>query len=293
MSAPLPTPEEMLGALRESGYLMEQEVAQTLEQLGFEATTNWAWTDPATNDSRETDVRAIWWFLVPGREDCVIALELLCECKNNGYPLVCIGRPPLDPEAAQWNFPLGQSVSVLGPDGAGGVVSGLPLQLAAMLHPRHHSSEQRLEVRQFCAMTSAQKGKWKATHEHLYSGLIYPLMKALATTQREARVRGLPPAAIRVLCPLIVLKAPLFIVDAIAATPPEPAEWVTYLREFQTPGLNGTFAVDFVTQAALTSFVSAKLVPFAEFIGTAVAEEPGIIGLSPVQCGGEALDATN
>lgn len=54
-----PSHDEILAALKKSGYLMEQEVATQLETLGFHVNTNWAFEDNDEKKSREIDVRAI------------------------------------------------------------------------------------------------------------------------------------------------------------------------------------------------------------------------------------------
>ncbi len=54
-----PTDTEILAAIRESGYLMEQEVASVLEGLGFHVQTNRAFEDVDEGKSRELDVAAV------------------------------------------------------------------------------------------------------------------------------------------------------------------------------------------------------------------------------------------
>ena len=54
-----PSPEAIVAALKKSGYLMEQEVATQLENLGFNVWTNWAFEDSDEGKSREMDIRAI------------------------------------------------------------------------------------------------------------------------------------------------------------------------------------------------------------------------------------------
>ena len=54
-----PTHEEIMEAIRQSGYLMEQHVATQLEALNFYIKTNVAFEDPDEGKSREMDVSAI------------------------------------------------------------------------------------------------------------------------------------------------------------------------------------------------------------------------------------------
>src|SRR3954449_9449103 len=82
-----PTREEILAAIRASGYLLEQEVAQRLEGIGFHSTTNRAWEDPDVGQSRELDIWARRLIPITGYPEAAVQLELLCECKNNSYPV--------------------------------------------------------------------------------------------------------------------------------------------------------------------------------------------------------------
>ena len=54
-----PSYTEIVDALKQSGYLMEQEVATQLEALDFHVSTNMAFEDIEEGKSREIDVSAI------------------------------------------------------------------------------------------------------------------------------------------------------------------------------------------------------------------------------------------
>ncbi|HZQ90365.1 MAG TPA: hypothetical protein VFA60_01075 [Terriglobales bacterium] len=54
-----PTAEDIVAAIKASGYLIEQEVATILEKLGFHVQTNRAYQDVEESKSREIDVWAI------------------------------------------------------------------------------------------------------------------------------------------------------------------------------------------------------------------------------------------
>src|SRR4051794_34728823 len=53
-----PSTDEIMAAIRDSGYLMEQEVATQLEGCGLHVRTNVAFEDPDEGKSREIDVAA-------------------------------------------------------------------------------------------------------------------------------------------------------------------------------------------------------------------------------------------
>ena len=54
-----PSPADVITALKQSGYLMEQQVATQLEALDLHVWTNWAFEDIDEGKSRELDIRAI------------------------------------------------------------------------------------------------------------------------------------------------------------------------------------------------------------------------------------------
>ena len=65
-----PRSNDIIDALKQSGYLMEQEVATQLETLSFHVWTNWAFEDSDEGKSREIDVRAIKRWLTTKRKSC-------------------------------------------------------------------------------------------------------------------------------------------------------------------------------------------------------------------------------
>ena len=88
-----PSLDEIMAAIEESGYFMEQHVATQLERLGFQVTTNFAVEDPDEGKSREMDVRAVKRVAVAEQEKIAAFVELIVECKNTSNPFVFIARP--------------------------------------------------------------------------------------------------------------------------------------------------------------------------------------------------------
>src|SRR5690606_15550170 len=84
---------QILGALEQSGYLFEQQVADRLEELGFHVDTAWAFRDPEQEKSRELDVRAIQRVFHDEHDRHSLFIELLVECKAYESPLVFLQRP--------------------------------------------------------------------------------------------------------------------------------------------------------------------------------------------------------
>src|SRR5450755_1866088 len=87
-----PTDEQVLGALEQSGYLFEQEVADALEGLGLHVDTSWAFPDPDLDKSRELDVHGIRRIIHDEPNRFSLFVEVLAECKSFEAPLVFLQR---------------------------------------------------------------------------------------------------------------------------------------------------------------------------------------------------------
>src|SRR3974390_2459582 len=87
MPSDAPTLDDILIAIKATGFLMEQRVASFVESLGFHTWTGYPFADPEESKSREIDVRG---YRQIRNEDTklVVELELLCECKSNDNPFV-------------------------------------------------------------------------------------------------------------------------------------------------------------------------------------------------------------
>jgi hypothetical protein len=82
--------DEMIDALRRSGYLIESQISEMLSQSGFFVETNQVIRDPITGKSREIDLLAE---LYSPREDnipVVARIKFVFEAKNNPFPLVLL-----------------------------------------------------------------------------------------------------------------------------------------------------------------------------------------------------------
>src|SRR5258705_4761382 len=105
-----PTNEEIMKAIRQSGYLMEQLVATQLEALKFHVKTNVAFEDLDEGKSREFDVSAIKRVAVNESAKTSAFVELVVECKKNINPLVFIARSKNESDAnaspEQFRYPI-------------------------------------------------------------------------------------------------------------------------------------------------------------------------------------------
>ena len=161
-----PCTERIIQALKKSGYLMEQEVATQLENLGMHVETNWAFKDPDERKSREVDVRAIRRVAHNEEKRLSAFIEILVECKNSTSPFVFITREKnqLDkmraPEELVFpNASYDDPFFRLGFD-----------QI-------HYDFVRPWKAVQFCRIDKSTKN-WSANHGGIYDSIFYPMAKS-------------------------------------------------------------------------------------------------------------------
>jgi hypothetical protein len=264
-----PTDKEIMQAIEESGYLMEQHVATQLETLSFHIKTNSAFEDPDEGKSREIDVLAIKRVAVNESAKVAAFVELIVECKNSNNPLVFITRPKnradVHSKAEHFRYPVKYEMA----KDLGGGRSSLR-ELDGFFHLGfaniHYRHRQLTKAVQFCRI-DRKGGGWHANHGGLYDGLFYPIAKAV--TARLAKVpRGKGPddwKYIWLLFPIIVTSGELLVVDSTKTNSlPQPHTWVGFSRELQSGKLSGTYELDFVHQNQLEKFVDECINPLGE-----------------------------
>jgi len=101
------------GGVREFDYRLEQDLADFVEDLGFQVRTSAAFEDPDEGKSREVNVLAFTDIYRDGARKFGLGAELIVECKNSSFPLVFIGRrmvdvqPPVRPDGQELAEPPG------------------------------------------------------------------------------------------------------------------------------------------------------------------------------------------
>src|SRR5712692_10210423 len=113
------TDADIITALQASGYLLEQDVATVLESHDFLVQTSRAFLDPDEGKSREMDVWAYKQVFRDEGQRLSVSLELICECKNKGNPLVFLSRlrNRADRSAVpnEYVFPVAESIGYVPP----------------------------------------------------------------------------------------------------------------------------------------------------------------------------------
>jgi hypothetical protein len=82
------TNPEMIAAIQNSGYLIEQRVEWHLLLEGYSVQTSDAYLDSETGKNREVDITAIKGESVLGKNEHFITFQLIIECENNSQPVV-------------------------------------------------------------------------------------------------------------------------------------------------------------------------------------------------------------
>lgn len=263
-----PSEAEVLAAVEQSGYLMEQEVACLLEAAGFHVQPSWPYEDPREGKSREIDVRAVQ--PLEATPPYMVFAELYCECKSaSATPFVFLTRRKgaidelLNP--VHFCFPH-ESYEVPDDRGSRVVTPFSHLGLA-----KHHPwwAEDGKAV-QFVKIVKEQD-RWKAKHDDVYDALLLPLGKALAS--RRNAIKG--SAATSLCFPVIVVRTDLYTLDT-QASPRRltPQRHVTLLRRFDSTDVTGDHLFTFVREDAIGEFVNTVVMPFARAVAEIAAKNP-------------------
>lgn len=262
-----PNPDEIVTALKQSGYLMEQEVATQLEALDFHVSTNWAFEDSDEGKSREVDVRATRRVAHNKNGKLSAFLQLIVECKNNTNPFVFIGRPKNEADSLYapqelvfpiTNYEARQLIELN---------RTWIRKKEAFFHlgfdKVHYDFAADMKAVQFCQISRKAKN-WQANHGGLYDSIFYPMAKALTALKGEVP-KGTRPDEWRYFwffVPMVVTSGDIYYLDSTDDPPvPEPRKFVTFKREIRSGNLKGTFAIDFVCRNQLEHFISHCLQP--------------------------------
>ena len=251
-----PTHKDIVAALRQSGYLMEQQVATQLETLGLHVWTNWAFEDVDEGKSREIDVGAIQRIAYNEKNNTTAFVEIICECKNNSNPLVFIGRTKS--EVDRLHAP--EELLLPGRDNE----SFFRLNF----DETHYNFTSNIKAVQFCRLERKNK-RWQANHGGLYDSIFYPIAKAVATRKQQILQSDdyRDGRLIWLFVPIVVTSGDLYLVDSTADEPvPIARDYVNFRRDVQSETLKGKFAIDFIRQNALEQYFAECLQPLIKKI---------------------------
>lgn len=237
-----PSIQQIRQVIERSGYLFEQQVAYKLREYGYLVTPNYNFEDVDTGESREMDLHAI---IGRYEEDLDILIEqlLLIECKKTTNPLVFFSKPAYRELRHIDNYfeLVGNPESVDAGRSRGILSLEHYLDLSGLSH-RYKLSD---SSSQFCMVM--HKGKeWEAKHEHIYNGMIVPLIKCISSEKKDFR-EGLPESLIqlRILYPIVLVDSELYLMNS-DTNEISRKKWILFYRQYESKTVKLTAMIDFV-----------------------------------------------
>lgn len=198
--------EQILDAVRRSGYLLEYRIEQLLGRRGYLAEANEAYPDPLTGKSRELDIAAIR--VEPVTKDYRDTLwpRLLVECVNNPQPIAFFVKKPEMPEVHVYDLKF----------------SGLPVKIKEgkrwkklsdflNMERYHHHCRGKIAT-QYCSFTpkkTTSPVEWLAQHENThfdsFNKLCFALNHEMDEHYSHAELRGREPVNVQMYYPILVV----------------------------------------------------------------------------------------
>jgi hypothetical protein len=270
LSGAQPTEEQIMEAVKASGFLMEQEVATKIEDRGFHVHPARAFEDPDEGKSREIDVWAIRRFIHDEERKLNAYSELIVECKNNNNPYVFITRRKSEADdhfgPPELSFPLEKFEAKKDLGGGRARVRYIyPFDEYGFkeVHPFYQFGNKAV---QFCRI-DRNGGSWSANHGGLYDAMFLPILKALKSRQADIKPRSIKEEwkTAWFFYPIIVVRGKLLEVDSMAAEPkPVEVPMIPFVRHMKSKKIEGRYLVYFVNEDALPRFIETAVDPMEE-----------------------------
>lgn len=287
--ANIPTDEELIAALTDAGWLLEQTVSHVLADFDCHPRLGWAFQDEdEPTKSRELDVFGYRQVLRDEQAKVIVSATFLVECKQSAMPYVAIGQTLPDwqfDQPAQHRIPTRKvQIRVQGSDAIREVDAWTRLGFAQIAADH---GEDYFRATQLTRLDRNNKG-WNATNSGIFTSLVFPLAKALRARQKDYHggaggsrivIDGEPKPReswlmFSLMFPVVVTSAELFIADTTSRVPVvSRAAWTTARRHLETKSLSGVFDFDVVREAKFADYIADRLA-FAEAIATAVHADP-------------------
>lgn len=284
----LPTSAEIIDAIRDAGWLLEQETANTLRENGYYVATGKAFPDPdEPTTSREVDAVAYREVYRNQELSFNIGVRIIAECKQSAMPYVAIGGPADGYESSRdrkeqvFRF---ERIEIGREDLEGG--SYRLKQVTA----REYLGLDMLDGNPWSStfigdqLTRMDRKKtWLAENRGIFPSLIYPLAKALTYYRSsESQFRGgnvhTPGrdwASIIFYYPIVVTSAPVFVVDASkSSVSAVRTPWVELSREIKSKKVDGKFNMYVVSSDNLDEFLEMQVERFASGIAELAESDP-------------------
>lgn len=276
------TKEQILKAVTESGFLMEQEVASTLENLKFHVSTNVAFEDSEEGKSRETDVFAFKRFYFNEYSKIIIDIIFLCECKNNTNPFVFISRKKNtnDKNFIPNGVVLAKDELQIPIESRPNTYSIQKVFKVLQLNDYHHYFKTEQKAVQFCKIIRQGKD-FKAQHDGIYDGIFIPLAKAFEAKRKEVQNNTYSHNVISLIYPMVILNSEIYDIDSDSPKP-EEKQYISFKREIKSKQLKGQFLIEFINKRAIEEFYQNEVLPFANRLLEIAENNPEKLTNEPV-----------
>jgi hypothetical protein len=277
-----PSPAEIVTALRETGFVFEQEVATELEKLGFHVETNWPFRDNQEGKSREIDVRAVYRVHFDEVQKFSFFVELLVECKDTNTPWAFVSRKKNrreleQPEAREYIFPRTHFSVDVSPNSYREIPTFAHLGLAQ----HHYYYRESYKSNQFAKIVSNGKNGWTANRDGIHDGIVLPLAKLLDIRRNnviQANNRG-GWRNLTLFFPVVAINNSLFLYDPIADLHAvKSIKRASYVRQIDSEKLNGTYLIDFVAASHLKNYIESEVLEFAGKLFEMINKDQRVFG---------------
>lgn len=263
----IPTKEEIIKAINESGYLFEQEVGTIIERMGFNIQTNSAFKDIEEEKSRELDVIGYQRFYFDEENKISIGIRILCECKNNKSPFVFITRnkSKIDKSYSPPNFLFPKDEYLTPVEGKENVYrhhTGFFYYKINEIFPFSISDNKAV---QFCKLIQKNK-KWNAFHDGIYDSILMPLSKSLEYYKnKDKKIRSKTWNNYILYFPIVVLNSKIFSIDShICNDIVNEIGYISFTREIESKKQNNKYLIYFISKEYLMDFIINHVLNFAE-----------------------------
>lgn len=283
----LPTSGEVIDALRDAGWLLEQDTARTLGAGGFHVIQGKAFPDPDdVTVSREIDVYGYRQLYRSDDLSFSVGLRVLAECKQSSMPYVVVGGPAshyeLERERKEqhFRFPTVETGRTTLGDGLTQLHSTRAREYLGIDNLPGNPWEGGFLGTQLTRLD--RKQTWLANNRGIFTSLVYPLAKALTYFRSQANRSpyvmhrpGQEWASIDFYYPVVVTSAPLFAVD-VTNENVEALEvpWAAVTREIKSAKVDGHFKIDVVSAGALSAYLADRVNKFGNAVGEIASSDP-------------------
>ncbi|WOH18277.1 hypothetical protein IRJ34_18265 [Paenarthrobacter sp. GOM3] len=297
MNAHGPSPEQVLSALKVTGFLLEQEMFRVVENHGFYADISRAYDDPEEGKSREIDVFGWKPFFIHERRNCVFGIRLIIECKNPKSPYVVIGHTPNDNELGgmRGGYSFWASHIEVGrtphPNGSAmqSVHHSSLMELLGLNNIAGNPTDEHFVGNQLIAME--RKGSdWFAGNSHIFDGIVMPMVKAMSHYQQVNRggrtgpLQGGEQSHNSLTMPILVTSNEIFEVntdlDEIVAV---SVPWTNVTRQIKTKNLQTTVKIQVVQAKHMSEFLEQRVLAFGNAVAERVLKCPEILMVRNLQ----------